>query len=341
MIIEFSDILLIVVGHLTFSEQKLLNRIKKNLSNNLKNTKSSKNQKIFIIHNLQNFVEKYQVEDYINEVLLKSATFQISKKEKISFNAKEEESKEEKNKEKIIFYTENFQGIIIFHLIMANDYSPAGKFYNENTINFIRQTCSVSENRKGMDIINKTKENFVKFSKEVFEYNTPSNTNEKVELVSLKNEDLIFDENDNKIKLKNKFEIKFKQLLVDELGISNFRNNGCEPKYSYYKEKEGDYNYLVIKVEIAGKYDGLRGKCNTEGEYTLFKIYGEKLKDNNNNIKFIQDGREYGKFLIILPLKASEIHYLEKKAIVDENSKDGIVIFKFKISNDEEDSDDN
>jgi len=83
---------------------------------------------------------------------------------------------------------------------MANDYSPAGKFYNENTINFIRQTCSVSENRKGMDIINKTKENFVKFSKEVFEYNTSSNTNEKVELVSLKNEDLIFDENDNKIK---------------------------------------------------------------------------------------------------------------------------------------------
>ena len=202
LIIEFSDILLIVVGHLTFSEQKLLNRIKKNLSNNLKNTKSSKNQKIFIIHNLQNFVEKYQVEDYINEVLLKSATFQISKKEKISFNTKEEESKEEKNKEKIIFYTENFQGIIIFHFIMANDYSPAGKFYNENTINFIRQTCSVSENRKGMDIINKTKENFVKFSKEVFEYNTSLNTNEKVELVSLKNEDLIFDENDNKNKIK-------------------------------------------------------------------------------------------------------------------------------------------
>jgi len=97
LIIEFSDILLIVVGHLTFSEQKLLNRIKKNLSNNLKNTKSSKNQKIFIIHNLQNFVEKYQVEDYINEVLLKSATFQISKKELIQ---KKRNQKKKKIKKK-------------------------------------------------------------------------------------------------------------------------------------------------------------------------------------------------------------------------------------------------
>ena len=205
---------------------------------------------------------------------------------------------------------------------MANDYSEAGNFYNGNTINFVRDSCSVLANRETMDIISKTKESFVKFSKEVFEYNTPSSsTKEKVELVSLKNEDLTFDEKECKIKLKNN-----------------------EPKYCYYRTKEKDNYYLVIKVEIPGNFGGLNGKCNVEGEYTLFKIFGEKLKDNTNDSNteetYIQDCREYGKFAIILPLRSSEIHYLKKKAIVDKNPEKGIAIFKFEISGDDDDDDD-
>jgi hypothetical protein len=339
LIIEFSDVLLIVIGQLTFAEQKLLNRIKKNLAKNLSESKDKKAQKIFIIHNLQNFVEKYQVENYIKEVLFNSATFKINERERIVFNKNINKKEEKKN-----YYTENYKNIEIIHLIMANDYSEAGNFYNENTINFVRDSCSVLANRETMDIISKTKESFVKFSKEVFEYNTPSSsTKEKVELVSLKNEDLTFDEKECKIKLKNKFEIKFKQLLVDELGISNFRNYGCEPKYCYYRTKEKDNYYLVIKVEIPGNFGGLNGKCNVEGEYTLFKIFGEKLKDNTNDSNteetYIQDCREYGKFAIILPLRSSEIHYLKKKAIVDKNPEKGIAIFKFEISGDDDDDD--
>jgi hypothetical protein len=49
LIIEFSDVLLIVIGQLTFAEQKLLNRIKKNLAKNLSESKDKKAQKIFII----------------------------------------------------------------------------------------------------------------------------------------------------------------------------------------------------------------------------------------------------------------------------------------------------
>ena len=95
LIIEFSDVLLIVIGQLTFAEQKLLNRIKKNLAKNLSESKDKKAQKIFIIHNLQNFVEKYQVENYIKEVLFNSATFKINERERIVFN-KNINKKEEK-----------------------------------------------------------------------------------------------------------------------------------------------------------------------------------------------------------------------------------------------------
>jgi hypothetical protein len=54
-IILKSKILFIVVGNITLSEQKLITRIKK----------EGKNKQIFIIHNLQIFQTKEQVEDYI------------------------------------------------------------------------------------------------------------------------------------------------------------------------------------------------------------------------------------------------------------------------------------
>ena len=37
------------------------------------------NPQIFVVHNLTNFSLKKQVEDYIEEVLLKSATFKLKK----------------------------------------------------------------------------------------------------------------------------------------------------------------------------------------------------------------------------------------------------------------------
>ena len=59
-IINKSNILLVVIGNMTLSEQKLLTRIK-----------SQANQQIIVVHNLQNFVLIEQVEDYIKNTLLK------------------------------------------------------------------------------------------------------------------------------------------------------------------------------------------------------------------------------------------------------------------------------
>ena len=56
-----------------YSEQKLLNRIK----TEMKRAKINKN--LYIIHNLLTFTTKEQVEEYINETLLKSATFHLEK----------------------------------------------------------------------------------------------------------------------------------------------------------------------------------------------------------------------------------------------------------------------
>ena len=330
LIIEFSDIILIVIGLLTFSEQKLLNRIKKNIIKNKKKNKSL-DKTIIIIHNLQNFVEKEQVEKYLKEVLLNSATFSLTKLPGTIRN--------NKNGEEIngFFYKECYslenQEINICHLIMANDGSNAGNYYNEYAIYHLWNLVSVSYNWKEIDVIQEIQNHFIEFSKQVFEYNINSKDNKKIQ--TLTKEDIIFDEKENSIKLKNDFEIKFKKLLVNELGISNFRNNNCDPKYSYYKKKEENASYFVVKVEIPGNYENLNGIASIEHEYTLFKISGKKLKDDDDKINTsIKDVREYGEFGIILPLLTSEIRYLNKKAIIDKNPEKGIISFSFLIDDD-------
>ena len=117
------------------------------------------------------------------------------------------------------------------------------------------------------------------------------------------------------------------------MGISNFRNNNCEPKYSYYKSRKDKQCFLVIKVELPGKFTNLKGSCyDDENGYSIFEILGEKLKDDEDaNNSIIRDMREYGKFAIILPLKASEIHFLNTEATVSDTSDKGIVTFSFEI----------
>ena len=92
-IVRESDILICVIGILTFNEQKLINRIKNDIL-------KFKNKKLYIIHNLQTFTEKKQVEDYINETLLKSLTFKLIKNDVKSFE-------NDKENNYIYFYEKN------------------------------------------------------------------------------------------------------------------------------------------------------------------------------------------------------------------------------------------
>ena len=123
-IIHNSDILIVVVGILTYSEQKLLNRIK----NELKRAKAH-NTSLYVIHNLMTYTTIAQVENYINEILLKSATFDLEEQKKI--NTKREI-------QNLKFYYEINSDPKIFHLIFANEYSDAGKNYNQFTLSLMK-----------------------------------------------------------------------------------------------------------------------------------------------------------------------------------------------------------
>ena len=77
-IIDKSDILILVVGNITLTEQKLLSRVKAEIKNR------NSNKKIYVIHNLKNYSTDEQVNDYIENILKK--LYKIEIKENIYQN---------------------------------------------------------------------------------------------------------------------------------------------------------------------------------------------------------------------------------------------------------------
>ena len=301
-IIYNCDVLIVVVGILTYSEQKILNKIKTKLKREKSTIKSNNN--LFIIHNLMTFTTRTQVETYIEEILLKSATFQLEENVKINTKIENQSG---------VCYCEKNSNPKIFHLIYANEYSEAGKYYNGYTLSFIEKSYELNGTLNGFDIVKTVKDRFILESKDIIDI--PKN--EKVEFV---------ENSQSLIKLTSPKEIKLKKFFIDELGIQNMKVNGFEPTYSYYKT--GDV--IVIKIEAPGK-------CNIEsyfqfsGEYVIIKINGNKERDGNSDMENnnICNIREFGNFSLDIPIKQEDFYL--KNENPSYKRENGIIILTYKI----------
>lgn len=74
-------------------------------------------------------------------------------------------------------------------------------------MNLLRSMVRLSTERKKMDINKEIQKCFIEFSKETLEYNLNSKENNQIK--TLTENDMIFDENQKRIKLNNAFEITF------------------------------------------------------------------------------------------------------------------------------------
>ena len=298
--INNSDILIIVVGILTYSEQKLLNRIKTEIQ------RAKINKPLFIIHNLMTFTLNKQVEEYINKYLLKSAIFDLE----LGYNYSNKTG---------IYYHEKNSNPKVYHLIYANEGSESGDTYNNFVLDFIKNSFQTITDLKTFDFIQTVKERFIEISKDIIE------KTEEQHFFTI--DDFDNNENNKIIKLKKEQNIIFKKCLIDELGLSNFKTNGFEPTYNYYKK---DNEKMIIRIEGPGNCN-IKTNINFIGEYTIIRIIGvkkkdkepEKLEDN------IYCNREFGEFSLDIPLKTEDyfIKY-EKPNIIE---KKGIFILEFKL----------
>ena len=299
-IIKYSDILIIVVGILTYSEQKLLNRIK------LEIQRAKLNKTLFIIHNLITYTSIEQVEEYTQDFLLKSATFNLEEGHYISTKLGNKPGK---------YYYEKNTNPKIFHLLFANEGSEAGKKYNTFTLDFLENNYQTVTDLTSFDAIETIKEGFNEISPEILE---------KAEQVSEKVE---FDDSNKKlIKLKTPKIIKLKKCLIDELGFSNLRANSFQPLYNCFKKDKK----FIIRIEIPGNSD-INSSIDRSGEISVIKLFGEKKKDKEpQNLKDNKiNTREFGKFNVEIPVNFGDcIISNEEPEIIKKN---GVCIFEYKL----------
>ena len=313
-LIKVSDILLIVVGKFTYSEQLLINKIKVE-------AKKQNNGRIFIIHNLQEFRTVEQVQNYIKEDLSNFATFKLKKRtwittEKDKENIQENKeingnNPEQKNKifEKIneknvyedskltdVHFTEilNYgdkKKLEVYHLIIANEDSEAGNVYNQYAYNFLENVYNLISEPKKFDIFEQVKENFKNLSDTIL--------NDNIENVSFTENEKILE--DKIMKLNFNKELSLKKCYTDELGFSFFKTGDFEPKYNYFKPDE---NTLEIRLEAPGNTE-IDVNHKVEGDETIITVTGKKKKDNSP--KELKDNlfsmREFGNFELNIPLK--------------------------------------
>ena len=298
--IHTSDVLILVVGNITLNEQKILTRIKNSLQKEKKN--------IYVIHNLQNYQRKEQVEDYIENTLKKLYGIKIVEN---SFqNIKGDYHKK--------YYVEEREKIT--HLIFINDYCIDADYYNYPTIEFLKKNLDVVQNRTHFSVVEKCKEFFLKIQSEFLEE-------------PITNDD--FDKDENKIKVKEK-DIKLKKVFIDEIG-KTIANDPENPNYYYYTEK----NDLIINVELPGPNPSIKTKMISEGEFYIFSFTGEKSGNTSDNkekhilSKNLKDKVPF-KFSILIPKKDITILPNDKGKLQfyerSEQNDQGIFTFKYHIS---------
>jgi len=94
------------------------------------------------------YTSKDQVKDYIDNYLLKSASFNLEKREKIST--------EINDNDEIYFYEKNTEPKI-YHFLFANEGSDAGNYYNRIPLQFIENEFQRVTDLKPFDIIETVK----------------------------------------------------------------------------------------------------------------------------------------------------------------------------------------
>lgn len=287
-VLNQSNVQIVVVGILTFSDQKLINKL----------IATSADKSIFVVHNLATYVTRSQVRDYIDEVL--ATTSKVKKNRYIIFDNKNSCDKSNSSAdEENNFYWQDEKYKNMVHLVMARDGSDAGYYYNRSTLKYIEQQITSFISQKKFDPIESLRTHIYKMSSTLFEETSKINELEEVKV------------KDRLIKVEYKFdkgkEISLKKCLVTELGLNVFHGSKFTPKYSQFKSQ----NEFIVKVDIPDMiYDPhTKYPIDTIPGFWIIFIRGEKYNDRTNQELIRRgedshDSRDYGRFEIemVLPV---------------------------------------
>ena len=311
-----SNVLIVVVGELTYSEQKMINRIKRELWN----------QKfIFIIHNLMFLGNMEQVKDFIKDNVLTSITFgELIENHIISENDDKSDSEND------IFYTEKYEynnkKIQIVHLFMAQEGSEAGKYYNESTINYLRNQLIACTKTRNYDVIERFKSYLALFSGEYLEE-------------EIKEESIEYDEYERKFTIIQDKPIILKKYLIDEIESVNFCKNIIdiiEPNF----DCEIKENKIIITIELPGEVSAFKPRIIPNRGFYYFHFKATIKFPETEELCFKEGNMKDGEFRLDfkIPMNIGTIKNSPPEIKFDETN--GIVIVTYEISKFAEKEDD-
>jgi hypothetical protein len=195
---------------------------------------------------------------------------------------------------------------------MAKQGTEAGDYYNNLTLELIKQKYNDCNNRKAIDIPKEIVKLFSDLSSEITEEKIDSNRleiSEDNKIIKMKKDG----NSDNQNKL-----IRIQNAYIDEYGDYKSNNNKFNPKYSLYVYKEDDnsnkrkklQNYLLLRLEIPGNVVKLTARSTDpkKEKYRGIVIKGYKEKDkfgeqSKPEFKEIIDNRTYEEFSYFIELK--------------------------------------
>ena len=306
LILSLSDMIILVIGKLTRTEQKLITRIKNEAKMNEKNRIDS----IIIVHNLSQYHTIKEVENHIKQYLNKSATFRLSEDEVLAI--------EKFRERKYLFESSDEPGKFkVFHYIMAKEGTEAGNYYNELTLELIKQQYNICTKRRAINIPEEIINLFSDLSLEI--------TGEKMECERLgKDKNIIKLKNNPNNQKKNK-KLYIQNSYCDQDGNYLRNKSNFEPKYSlgYYTIKKEDEDndddcekYLLLRLELPGNIERLtaKGTNQKKGKFKGIFIKGYKKKDEFKEQSFedftiIRDNRSYDEFTYFIELPDNLILY--------------------------------
>jgi hypothetical protein len=306
-IFERSDIIIVVVGHLSFSDQKLINRI---LS-----VYGESSKEIFILHNYFELREIGHVSNLLERDLfgafsVKVVPLEISKElaSQGYFHQEIYVNKYRKN---------------IRHLVTAADGSPAGNYYNPPVYEFFRSLIQSRSPMNNFDIL----QELASFTKnEIEAYAKPESPQYNIELVR----------EAEALKLKLTSKLKLKPVTFDVNGVL-IKKSASDFQADYdFILSDGHVVFTVDLPPIKKSPDTGKRLLNYrwdkhEGKACFtFEAELEEIKPLSPKDQVIVKNRKRGKVRISPPCLESFYDISEKHTSF--NNTDNTISIKFKLS---------
>ena len=262
LLIRNSKILIVVVNQLSLSEQLFLYELKY----------EDNYEQLFVIHNLFNFKQKDDMENYIENNIINSIFFDLRKNYFYDIDGSQNEINEPYYFIEVLYKYRNKPEIIV-HLILGNVESEDLwiKSLNEETLDFLKYNLRIQEARDFLNIDNILEKELI--NEKIIDIEQHLiNSNDIIKDNIVKEDGYLT----GKLTLKNEQKYKNTDFLFDNI---NFYFNEYIPNYIHYKdEKNSKY---IIEIECSGIEDkNISIKAKHKRDNIHFYIIGKKIYPN-------------------------------------------------------------